>query len=153
MPGAALGIDTPNHNNEVTMLRRSLLSLLISLAVLSCGDATGPNSKAVGTWRLQTVNGLSLPFTLEGDGANKLELTAETLTLIASGKVTMVTAFRVTDGGNVSTESIPDAGTYIINGSTVSFTFPSDGSTPTATVSSNTMTLDDIGLTFVYRRE
>jgi hypothetical protein len=107
----------------------------------------------VGTWRLQTVNGLPLPFTLPEEGVDKLELTAETITLIASGRVSMVTTFRVTDGGNVSAESVPDAGTYAVTGSTVTFMFDSDGSTPTATVNGDTMTLDDIGLTFVYRRD
>jgi len=139
--------------NRSLVGRRSLLSLLISLVVLSCGDATSPSRGLVGTWRLQTVNGLPLPFTLPEEGVDKLELTAETITLIASGRVSMVTTFRVTDGGNVSAESVPDAGTYAVNGSTVTFMFDSDGSTPTATVNGDTMTLDDIGLTFVYRRD
>ena len=65
----------------------------------------------------------------------------------------MITTFRITDGGVVSTESVPDSGSYTVNGSTVSFTFPSDGSTPLATIDGDTMTLGDIGLTFVYRRE
>jgi hypothetical protein len=107
----------------------------------------------VGTWRLQTVNGLQLPFTLEGAGADKVDLTAEAITLVAPSRVTMVTTFRVTEGGNVSSESVPDAGTYAVNGSTVTFKFDSDGSTPTATVNGDTMTLGDIGLTFVYRRD
>ena len=141
----------------VTMLRRSLLSLLISLLVIACSDATGPGDGPggglVGTWRLQTVDGLPLPFTLSEGGADKLELTAETMTLVASGSFDMVTTFRVTEGSNVFPESIPDEGTYVVNGSTVTFTYDSDGSTDIATVSGNAMTLDDIGLTFVYRRD
>ncbi|MES2521665.1 MAG: lipocalin family protein [Gemmatimonadota bacterium] len=137
------------------MLRRSLLSFVICLVALACSDTTSPGSNRgeVGTWRLQTINGLPLPFTLEGAGANRVDVTAESMTLVAPGRVTMVTAFRVTEGGNVSTESVPDAGTYSVNGSTVTFKFDSDGSTPTATVNGDTMTLGDIGLTFVYRRE
>jgi len=97
---------------------------------------------------------LALPFILEGSGANKVELMAEAITLGASGRFTMVTTFRSTQGGNVlPLESVPDAGTYAINGSTVNFKFDSDGSTPSATVNGDTMSLDDIGLTFVYHRE
>ncbi len=65
----------------------------------------------------------------------------------------MVTTFRVTEGSNVFPESIPDGGTYTVNGSTLTFRYDSDGSSDIATVTGDTMTLDDIGLTFVYRRE
>ena len=135
------------------MLRRALRLLFVPLLTLACTDTTGPTTPTVGTWRLQTVDGLALPFTLEESGAFKLELTGEVMTLDAQGRVDMVTNFRVTDGGDVFTESIPDVGSYVVNGSSVVFTFPSDGSTATATVSGRTMTLEDIGLTFGYRRD
>ncbi len=134
------------------MLRRSLLSLLSCLVVLSCGDATGPDS-LVGTWRLETVSGQPLPFTLEEDGGRKVELTGETVTLIASGRQTMVTYFRVTEGGSVLLESVPAPGNYTVNGSTLLLTFDADESMYTATVNGDMMTIDDIGLTFVYRRD
>lgn len=134
------------------MLQRILLSLA-PLLIIACSDATEPGPLVEGTWRLQTVNSLALPFTLEEPDVDKLELTAETLTLVAPSSAAIVTTFRVTDGANVFTESIPDVGTYAVNGATVTFTFPSDGSTFTATVNGNTMTLQDIGLTFVYRRD
>ena len=134
------------------MLRRVLLSL-VPLLILGCSDATGPGPGVAGTWRLQTVNGAPLPFILDEPGVDKLELTGEVITLVGPSSVTMVTTFRVTVGSNVFTESIPDNGTYAVDGSTVRFTFESDGSTPTATVAGNTMTLDDIGLRFVYRRD
>lgn len=134
------------------MLRRSLLSLLICTVVLSCSDSTSPNS-LLGTWRLQTVSGQPLPFTLEDDGVTKVELTGETVTLLASGRQTMVTSFRVTEGGSVFLESIPAPGSYTINGSTLLLTFDNDEATYTATLSGDTMTIDDIGLTFLYRRD
>jgi hypothetical protein len=138
---------------EVAMLRRSLLSLLTCSLVLACSDATGADRGVVGTWRLQTVDGQLLPFILTQNEVDKLELTGEAMTLLASGRFTMVTTFRVTDGSNVFLESIPDEGTYAVNGSTVTFTFNTDGSTVTATVDGTAMTLNDIGLTFVYRRK
>src|SRR5687767_15078637 len=105
------------------MLRRSLLSLVISFAVLSCGDSTSPDDKLLGTWRLQTVSGQPLPFILEQDNTRKVELTGETVTLLPAGKQTMVTSFRVTEGGSVFLESIPAPGSYTVNGSTLLFTF------------------------------
>jgi len=135
------------------MLQRALLFLLVSLLLLACSDAAGPGRGAEGTWRLHTVNGLALPFTLPESGVDKLELTGEVITLVPPRSLTIITTFRVTDGSNVFAESIPDKGTYAVNGSTVTFTWDSDGSTSTATVSGNTMTLQDIGLTFVYHRD
>ena len=134
------------------MLRRSLLSLLLSVGVLSCGDATGPDD-LLGTWRLQSVSGQSLPFILEQDATRKVELTGETVTLLASGRQTMVTSFRVTEGGNVFTESIPAPGNYTVDGSTLLLTFDNDEDKYTALVNGDTMTIDDIGLTFLYRRD
>ena len=141
------------RRHDLTMVRRCLPALLVTFALLSCSDSTAPERRAVGIWRLQTVNGQALPFNLESSAGFKLELTGESLTLRESGSVDMITTFRITDGGVVSTESVPDSGSYTVNGSTVSFTFPSDGSTPLATIEGDTMTLGDIGLTFVYRRE
>lgn len=135
------------------MLRRSLLSLLTGFLIAACNDATGAADGVVGDWRLQTVDGLQLPFTLTQNEVDRLELTGESMALFASGRFTMVTTFRVTDGSNVFPESIPDDGTYTVNGSSVMFRFNSDGSTATATVNGNAMTLNDIGLTFLYRRE
>jgi hypothetical protein len=134
------------------MLRRSLLSLILSVVVLSCDDATGPDD-LLGTWRLQSVSGQSLPFILEQDGTTKVELTGETVTLLADGRQTMVTYFRVTEGGNVFTESIPAPGNYTVDGSTVLLTFDNDEDTYTAIVNGDAMTIEDIGLTFLYRRD
>ena len=64
-------------------------------------------------WRLQSIDGRPLPFTLpeeESGGADKLEVTAEVITTLESGSFTMLTAFRVTDGSDVFPESIPDKG-------------------------------------------
>ena len=134
------------------MLQRSLLSLLVSVVLVSCHDATSPED-LLGTWRLESVSGQPLPYILEQEGTRKVELTGETVTLITSDRQTMVTFFRVTDKGNVFTESVPAPGNYTVNGSTLLLTFDADEDTYTAIVTGDTMTIDDIGLRFVYRRD
>ena len=134
------------------MLRRCVFPLLACLVVLSCKDAAGPND-LVGMWRLQTVSGQPLPYVLEQNAVTKVELTGETVELLASGRQTMVTSFRVTDAGNVFLESIPAPGNYTVNGSTLLLTFDNDEATYTAIVNGDTMRIDDMGLTFVYRRD
>ena len=131
------------------MLRRPLVSVLVSLVVLSCGDTTSPANTLIGTWRLETVGGQALPHILEETASRKVELTGETVTFAATGRQTMVTSFRVTEGGNVTTESIPAPGNYTVNGSTLTLTFDTDPSVYTAVVDGNTMMIDD----YLYRRD
>jgi hypothetical protein len=135
------------------MLRRILQSLLVSSLLVACSDATGPVRGVEGTWRLHTVDGQALPFILPEEAVDKLELMSEVITMVAPGSLTIVTTFRVTDGSDVFLDSDPDGGTYVVNGSTVTITWASDGSTSTATVSGDTMTFQDIDHTWVYRRD
>jgi len=123
------------------MLRRILVLSLLSVLIVGCGDDTGPDDALLGTWQLQTVDGQPLPADLGEDGI----VTAEVYTLREGGLFTMTTTFP--------SETIPDNGTYVVDGSTVTFTYASDGSTDVATVDGDTMSLDDIGHTFVYRRD
>ena len=139
--------------NRSRFVGRSLLSLVVSLAVISCSDSNGPTPGPVGTWNLETVNGKALPFNLDAPGVDKLELTGETMTLDAAGRITMSTSFRLTDRGTVSEETIPDSGIYTVKGPLVTFRFDSDGSTEVGTVDGATMTLADISTAFVYRRQ
>jgi hypothetical protein len=134
------------------MVRRGLLTLLMSSFLLSCGDATDPGEAVTGTWHLETVEGMALPYVLSESSGFMEELTSEVLILDSSGDLTIVTGLRYTEGTGVTTEVIPDGGTYTVNGSTITITWESDGSTSTATVDGDVMTLEDIGLTFVYRR-
>lgn len=137
------------------MLRRTLLFVVASSLLLACSDSSGPGSGVTGTWRLQTVNSLPLPFSLPDSPVDKIEITSEVITLVASGRFTDVNSFRVTDGSNISSETINSEGHYTVEGSTVTFTYDADGAVYTASVSGDTMTLYDgeIDLTFVYRRD
>lgn len=134
------------------MLRRSALSVFISLVVLACGDSTTPKNPLLGTWSLETVSGQPIPYILEQDATRKVELTGETVTLLESGRQTMVTSFRTTERGVVSTENIPAPGKYTVNGTTLTLSFDADSDIYTAIVTGDTMRIDDIGLTFIYRR-
>ena len=131
------------------MLRRTLQSLLVLMVIVGCDDSTRPQTTLTGTWSLETVNGKPLPFTLPETGE---VVTAEVVTLEASGHFIMTTTFRFTDGNRVFTESVPDTGTYVVKGFTVTLTYNSDGSTDMATVNGDLMTLEDIGQVWVYRR-
>jgi hypothetical protein len=85
-------------------------------------------------------------------GADKLELTSDVITANSTGSFTQMTTIRSTEGGQVTNESIPDAGTYTQAGTAVTFTFNSDGSSGTGTLSGNTVTVASQGYSLVYTR-
>ena len=130
------------------------LTLLLALGTAGCSsdDSTGPDISVDGTWTLQTVNGSNLPYVVAQAGNDKVEVTADVLT-VASGAFTELTTIRVTSGGAVTTQSIPDAGTYSINGTAVTFTFQSDGSTGTGTLNENSLIVVTQGLSLLYRKQ
>ena len=133
--------------------------LVLSLAVTAlaaCGgdsSTTAPTQASIaGTWNLQTVNGAALPFIAAQTGSNKAEITGDVLTVTNSGSFTEITSERITTNGQVSNQSFADAGTYVLNGTAVSFRFNSDGSTGTGTISGNTLTVAEDGFSYVYKK-
>jgi hypothetical protein len=129
-------------------------ALLFALAAGACsGDSSGPDVSVVGTWQLQTVNGQGLPYLVAQSGADKIEVTSDVLTVAEGGAFTEITTIRVTSSGTVTTQSIPDAGTYTINGTAVNFTFQSDGSNGTGTLNESTLTVATQGVSLVYKKQ
>lgn len=137
-------------------MRRILVMTFAFATVLlaGCGSdsSTAPTlSSLAGTWNLSTVNGSPLPFVVQASSP-KIELLSDQIVVSANGTFTESTVARFTDGTTVSTTTIPDAGTYTLNGTAAVFTF-SDGSSGTATVSGNTFTVASGGYSQVYRKQ
>jgi hypothetical protein len=134
-----------------------MASIALALTLAGCGGDSGPttptNASIAGTWNLQTVNGAPLPFLFFQAGTSKQEITADQFTFTSSGGFTQITTLRNTDNGQVSTETDTDAGTYSLNGTAITVTFNSDGSSSTAAVSGNTMTVSEEGLVAVYTKQ
>jgi hypothetical protein len=128
---------------------RALASVAIALALVACGDSTGPTEASIaGTYNLQSVNGLSVPLTVFQFGEDKLEITAGSLTLHANNTFSSQLTMRITEDGEVVTESDSATGTYTRNGN--SLVFAADGETITGTISGNTITVSDDGLVLVF---
>lgn len=134
-----------------------LLACMLLVVAAACGGDDGPTqptaASVAGTWQLQTVNGSALPYVAAQVGLDKVELMSDVLTVVASGSFTQMTQIRVTQSGQVTTQSIPDAGSYTLNGSAVTFTFNSDGSTGTGALSGSTLTVAEDGFAFVYKKQ
>lgn len=140
---------------------RALAALAAGTGILmvasACGDdSTGPGTvqeSVVGTWTLTSVNGSALPYTVEQSGANKIEVMSDVLTVGAGGAFTQLTTVRITQNGVVTTQSLPDAGTYTVSGTAVTFRFDSDGSSGTGTLNGKTLTVAAEGLSLVYAKQ
>jgi hypothetical protein len=133
------------------------VSAAVLVLAVACGasDAgTAPTSSSVvGTWTLQSVNGSALPFVVSQTGANKLELVSDVVSATASGTFTQSTTIRNTTNGQVTTQSVPDAGSYSLNGTAVTFQFNSDNSVGTGSLNGNTMTVAQDGFAYIYKRQ
>jgi hypothetical protein len=114
-------------------------------------DSTGPTqASVVGMWNLTTVNGAVLPFTIQS--TPKIEVLSDQLVVSANGTFTEATQTRTTNGTTVTLETVPDGGTYSLNGTAVTFIF-TDGSTGAGTVSGTTLIVAFPGVSLVYQKQ
>ncbi|PYP77215.1 MAG: hypothetical protein DMD35_15820 [Gemmatimonadetes bacterium] len=138
-------------------MRRMLATVctIATVVLAGCGSdsSTAPTQASLaGTWNLTTVNGAALPFAVQ---LNPLvEILSDQLVLATNGTFTQSTQARFTDGATVTTQVIPDGGTYTLSGTAATFRF-TDGSSGTATLSSagNTFTVGEVGFSFVYTKQ
>jgi hypothetical protein len=139
------------------MTRSKMKKLLIGVAslLLACtyDSLTTPTEALLtGKWDLTSVNGSALRYVLSQLGGKKTEVVADTLTMNASNTFTEVTIVRSTQSGQVTTQTIADAGSYSFNSATVTFHFGTSGSIGSGTVTGKTMTVITSGVSFTYKK-
>ncbi|MEO7084193.1 MAG: hypothetical protein ABI442_15755, partial [Gemmatimonadaceae bacterium] len=137
---------------RATMLGRiSRLATIVAIATAAaCGNSgdstTTPPvvlpTTPVGVYTITMVNGKAPPVTVLSDtsGLYKLEVTSGTFTITADGKYSTVMNTRQTIPNNVSVFTDSTGGTWLLSGTSVSFTNSQDGTKDTA-VWSNTGSL------------
>src|SRR6476659_5792778 len=101
---------------------RKILALVLATAVACGGDSTTPlTSTNVGTtYRLQTINGSPLPYTVTVFGPDKGEYLDDQVTLTDAGTYAESGHVRTTQNGQVTTEAITDAGLFVRTGEALS---------------------------------
>jgi hypothetical protein len=143
--------------------RRSGLTLALAalIGVGACGgdSAAGPTGPAVpttpiGAYTITTVNGKSLPVALFADASYTYEVTNGALALTTDGKYSVVTTFRQTLPGNVSTFVDSTRGTWVQTGSNIQLTNGQDGTLDNATWDKGILTFVEVDAkvttTYVY---
>ena len=140
---------------------RRLLSILATAALAACGggdDSSAPR-QLPGTYPLVSANGRALPAVLYEEPGYKLEVTAGTITLAASGSFSDSYTIRETIDGVVQPlDEIPCYGSWTRSGNTVTLSeivTNECGDDATATWDGNntlTVTWDGVGVPIVHRR-
>ena len=134
---------------------KKILLLLASLS-LGCSsyDLTTPTEDAIaGKWKLTAVNGTPLPYTVPHAGSTRQELVEDVVTITLPSTFSETTTFRITQNGQVTTETVTDSGTFEFNSYVVTFHFQSDGSLGAGTLTGRTMKIVTSGISFSYQKQ
>ena len=134
------------------MRRRTASWAILAAAAftLACSEPTSPLD-LVGTYALQSVNAMPLPFTLSQVGTTKVEVLDDQLMLASSSNYSSVGHKRYTSGGFVSEVAPVDAGTFTRRGRTIALQSLLVGHWE-GTIDGKTLTLVQQGYTLVYKR-
>ena len=159
------GVNVRHSLSRLTIdrARRSgfVLAFASLAALAACGSdsSTGPSGPPVpttpiGSYTITTVNGKGLPVALFAEATYTYEITNGTLALTSGGKYSVVTTFRQTLPGSVSTFVDSTRGTWVQTGSNIQLTNGQDGSLDTATWDKGILTFVEVDgkvtTTYVY---
>ncbi|MDP1890525.1 MAG: hypothetical protein Q8K55_06485 [Gemmatimonadaceae bacterium] len=125
-------------------------TLLVAAVTMACSEPTSPLD-LVGTYTLQSVNSMPLPFTLQETLAWKVELLDDVLFLASSSNYSSVGHKRYTSYGVVSLAAPVDAGTFSRRGDVIAMQSLLVGRWD-GTIQGRTLTLVQQGYTLVYSR-
>ena len=133
---------------------KKLTAIFLALAVACSGDKlTDPQRPAVeGTWTLQSIGGLGLPYLLDQSGDDKLELLEASLIVQADSNFTSTSKQRLTVQGQAESQDYTEGGTYMVRGAVVWFRFANDNAVVTGQLRGDSLMFGEGGIPVVYRR-
>jgi hypothetical protein len=154
-----------HSSSHWTSVRLRSLAFAATFATLAAAAACGGDSPSApataktpdGSYNLSTVNGKALPVAIFADTNYTYEVTSGTLVLTTDGKFSVVSTYRQTIPGNISTFVDSTGGTWLLSGTSVTFTNVDDQSTNTATWANSQLTFTQTDgkttMTIVYSRK
>ena len=123
LPIRSLSNATTGTTRTGGLTRRIIVAsaLAISAITAACGSdsATGPSKTQVaGAYPMSTARGLPVPRTFTDNAGSKLTIEGGSMTIDANGKY----ALKYKGKLNALTFDLTDEGTYLLSGSTMTFT-------------------------------
>jgi hypothetical protein len=132
---------------------RRLAAFVAALTfAVACSDTTTAADSVNGTWNLTTLNAAALPFVLADIGGTKYELTAENI-VITGSTFKISGTLRQTTNGQVSSSIQTDSGAFAKIGDSVTFRYTSDNTIFSGNMSAGTLTINDVGDIYVFKRQ
>ncbi len=135
------------------MIRRVFLAFWV-FALVACGDDGTGLEDIAGTYTLQTVDGGGLPAVLEETETTfLLEITAGSVTLNQDMTCSVITMFRVTEFGIVTTDTMTGVCTYTFNNGAITLTILASAETVSGSITGSTLTVtSEEGIVFIYEK-
>jgi hypothetical protein len=132
-----------------------LCAAVVAIACDSSKNSVEPATRGVqGVYALLSINGMPTPILLGADDTAQVELTQSIMTLNADLSYAEIYTLRLTAPSGVQTQLDTLAGTFVLQGTTLTFQ-PSDGSGAYQMVvtDEHTLTENDPGFVLVYHRD
>lgn len=132
-------------------MRKVLVALVMSWAI-ACDDGIVGSSTVTGDYKLRTINGASLPYTITGSGANKTEIVDDMITLFQGFTYSETTSSRITVNGQAANETKLRTGAYSLFGTSIILSSNDGAMERRGTINANTMTIVEAGKISVLRK-
>jgi hypothetical protein len=132
-------------------MKRALLVLLLAFAWVGCGDDSTGLDGVAGRYELRTVNGSNLPWTAFQIGNDRYEVLSGFVQMNGDGTFSTSLTDRTTQGGQATTATTVDNGTWTQTGNQLRFTFV-DNSQSTGVISGSEITVIEGQVSFVFRK-
>jgi hypothetical protein len=135
------------------LVTRSLLTFALVGALAGCGSdsPTSPASASIaGTYRMRTINGSPLPFTIQS-GTTVVVITGDVITVADGGTWSEQGAFTRTSGGQTTNQVISDGGTWARVGANVAL-YSNSTNGYAGSFTGSGFTFADATFTYVFSR-
>ena len=132
-------------------MRRVLRLVSCVAAFAACGDGPTSSWTVPGVYDLETVNGAPLPFVVPQADGSSIEITAGQLTVNNGGTFSDRLDYRRTQGTQVTASSDTRSGDYLYERRVLTLMYD-DGGSANLTFENSTLTRNDQGRIFFYRR-
>ena len=127
--------------------------VLVVFAAAGCFEEYATVGSTVnGPYIVHSVNGSALPFTRQGAGTASVEIVSGVITLYAGGTYLEVGRTRSSVNGQVQSDSSSATGSYGLLGNSVTLRANPPGISHIATITGNTMSIVEDGVTWAYRK-